>query len=70
MIISQPEIQTRNNEVWVSAHVAFEKPDDMPSRLWFSFPEKYAPYISFEVIPVVPLGQVAEIMQKLAAARR
>ncbi|MFZ5808551.1 MAG: hypothetical protein ACOY16_04635 [Chloroflexota bacterium] len=46
MIIHPPEVQKRDGEVEVSARVELTRPiPDLPDRLWFSFPEKYAPYL-------------------------
>lgn len=47
MIISKPQISTKNGEVILSAKIKFEKPPlNKPETAWFAFPETYLPYIS------------------------
>jgi hypothetical protein len=45
--LSPTEITIENGEVILSARVTFDRPLlNKPDRLWFSFPEKYAPFVT------------------------
>jgi hypothetical protein len=47
MRLSPPEIFHKNDEVVVSVQVTFNQPQsNLPDRLWFSFPAKYAPFVT------------------------
>lgn len=47
MRLSASEITIKNGEVMVSASVTFDRPLlNKPDRLWFSYPEKFAPFVT------------------------
>lgn len=47
MIIHQPEISNKNGEVKISARIETRQPiENFPEHLWYSFPEKWAPYLT------------------------
>jgi hypothetical protein len=47
MRLSPTEISIANGEVIISTQVTFDHPlSNKPNRLWFAFPEKFAPYIT------------------------
>jgi hypothetical protein len=47
MRLSPTEMSIENGEVVVSAQVAFDRPlSNKPDRLWFAFPQKFAPYVT------------------------
>ncbi|HSV85543.1 MAG TPA: hypothetical protein VLH85_03145 [Levilinea sp.] len=47
MRLSPSEITVKNGEVMLSAGVTFDRPLlNKPQRLWFSFPEKFAPFVT------------------------
>jgi len=47
MKLSASEISLENGEVVVSARVTFDRPLlNKPERLWFAFPEKFAPFVT------------------------
>jgi hypothetical protein len=47
MRITPTEITIENGEVILSTRVTFDRPLlNKPDRLWFSFPEKYAPFVT------------------------
>ncbi len=52
MIIAKPKIKYVNDRVIVSAQLSFENhPLNKPNTAWFSFPQKYAPFISGRADP-------------------
>jgi hypothetical protein len=47
MIVHKPETRYENGEVILSARVTFDHPLlNKPDRLWFSFPDKFAPFVT------------------------
>lgn len=63
MIISTPEIRTKDGRVIVSARITYEhRPLNKPETAWFSYPEEYASFISGRADPfavsLLPLAQV------------
>ena len=52
MIISEPEIKFLDERIIITAHITFNRrPLNKPDTVWFSFPEKFIPFISGRADP-------------------
>ena len=66
MIISEPEIKFINERIIVAAHITFDRrPLNKPDTIWFSFPEKFIPFISVRADPFAAgLLQLAMVLEE------
>ncbi|MCP4140511.1 MAG: hypothetical protein GY755_09510 [Chloroflexi bacterium] len=79
MIIHQPEMINKDGEILFSTCVEVQSPSlasiEMPERLWFSFPESYQDYISWQsdgfiaslILRAMSLGEDVEVRGETSA---